>query len=695
MTRALDRLLRPASIAVIGGGAWGANIVTQCRKIGFTGQIHVVHPKKAQVAGIATVPAITDLPAPPDAAFVGVNRSLTIDAVAQLSAMGAGGAVCFASGFKEASAELSDGSDLQDALLLAAGEMPILGPNCYGFINALDGATLWPDQHGAARVDSGVAIVTQSSNIAINLTMQSRGLPMAYVVTAGNQAQTGLAEIGQALLEDPRVTALGLHIEGIGDLRAFEALALRAHEVGKPIVALKVGQSDQARAATVSHTASLAGQAAGAHALFDRLGVARVADLSSFLETLKLLHVVGPLASNRIGSMSCSGGEASLMADSALGLDLTYPALNDAQSEQLRSALGPAVALANPLDYHTYIWADLQAMQATFTAMMAGDLGLGVVVLDFPRPDRCDGAAWDIVIDAIAGAQSTSGKPVALLASLPDTLPEEVAQRCIARGILPLCDMRPALKAMEQAAWLGSNPPEGEALCLLGTPQGVATLSEAEAKAALARHGVPIPQGARARIAPDAVEAAEQLGYPVVLKSEGAAHKTEAGGVALNLRSVQDVQQAADKMGRGPFLVEQMIPVARAELLVGILRDPAHGFVMTLGAGGTLTELWQDTACLLLPASRAQINAALNSLRIAPLLRGYRGALAVDRPALIDAILHLQDYALAHADQLEELEVNPLIASETGAFAVDALIRIGTAPHPDPTIAQQKEKPCR
>ena len=222
-----------------------------------------MHPKRAELGGVATVARLEDLPAVPDAAFIGVNRHATIEAVAHLREMGAGGAVCFASGFSEAQAETGDGADLQAALLDAAGDMPVIGPNCYGFINYLDGALLWPDQHGGRRVDAGVAILTQSSNMAINITMQRRGLPLAYVATAGNQAQTRLAEIGTTLLEDDRVTALGLHVEGIGDLRAFEALAARARALGKPVVALKAGRSDQAQAAAVSHTASLTGSDAG------------------------------------------------------------------------------------------------------------------------------------------------------------------------------------------------------------------------------------------------------------------------------------------------------------------------------------------------------------------------------------------------------------------------------------------------
>ncbi|HID06473.1 MAG TPA: CoA-binding protein, partial [Armatimonadetes bacterium] len=289
MSRDLSRLLRPRSIAVIGGGAWCEQAILQCKKTDFDGNVWAVHPKAKTVAGLQAFPNLESLPGPPDAAFIGINRHATIEAVQLLAKMGAGGAVCFASGFAEASEQDQTGTQLQAELLSAAGAMPILGPNCYGFINALDGALLWPDQHGCRPQENGVAILTQSSNIAVNLTMQNRALPIAYVVACGNMAQISQAEIAMGLLDDPRVTAIGLHIEGFSDLRAWEALATKAHEKGIPLVALKVGRSEQAQAATISHTASLAGGNTGAQALLARLGIARVDSLSSLLETLKLL----------------------------------------------------------------------------------------------------------------------------------------------------------------------------------------------------------------------------------------------------------------------------------------------------------------------------------------------------------------------------------------------------------------------
>lgn len=672
--KSLKRLFRPDSIAVIGGGTWCSAVIEQCRKMGFAGDIWPVHPKAEEVAGLPAYRDIEALPFAPDASFIGINRLATIDVVKALSACGAGGAVCFASGFLEAQAEDSEGADLQQCLLEAAGDMSVLGPNCYGFINYLDGALLWPDQHGGQRVEKGVAIVTQSSNIAINLTMQKRALPLAYVVTCGNQAQTGLAEIGEALLEDDRVTVLGLHIEGFGDLRAFEALALKARQLGKQIVALKVGRSAQARAATVSHTASLAGGDAGAGALLARLGIPRLYDLPSFLETLKLMHVVGRLPSTRIATISCSGGEASLAADTAHGRGVSLPALNDRQRTDLRAALGPMVALANPLDYHTYIWRDVDAMTRAFSAMVDPQLAMTLLVVDFPRGDRCDPSDWDCVTQAAVAVRQQTGQPIAIVATLQELLPEDVAEQLLAAGVVPMLGLSEAMSAIETA---GLPLPELAHPLLLPTKShpDPDLVPEGEAKAWLARFGLRVPRSKPARSVVAARAVAADIGYPVVLKGEGIAHKTEEGAVRLNLTCGQDVSDAAVAMPTDRFLVEEMVTGAVAELLVGVVKDPAHGFVLTLAAGGTLTEIMQDSASVLLPASDAALNTALDSLRIAPLLSGYRGAPPADRAAILRAIRAVEAYVVAEAEGLEEIEINPLLCTPSDAVAADALIR--------------------
>lgn len=680
----LDRLLRPKTIAVF-GGLQAAEVIKQSQKMGFSGEIWPVHPKHDEICGLKVYRSVADLPGSPDAAFVGVNRFLTLDIVRDLREAGAGVAVCYASGFLEAGADDADGARLQEELVKAAGDMPIIGPNCYGLINYCDGALLWPDQHGGRRLgpdERGVAIITQSSNIAINMTMQTRGLPIAHVMTAGNQAQTGLPDMAIALLEDERVTALGLHIEAFQSAPKFELLAKRARELGKPIVAMKVGRSAQARAATVSHTASLAGSDAASDAFLKRLGIARVNSIASFLETLKLLHVHGPLDGNTLCSMSCSGGEASVMADSAEGRAVRFPELTSEHRARVKSTLGAFVAVANPLDYHTFIWNNEPALTETFTAMVSGGFSLSCLVLDFPRKDRCSDVDWWSTVRGFENALRTNKAKGAIVASLSENIPEEYMSGLMAKGIAPLCGITEAFDAAEAAAFIGTawKMPLAQPVAVLEEQAEARTRTpdEAEAKTLLKNAGLPVPDGQRCTTSLEAVAIANALGYPLALKALGIAHKSEQNAVRLNLKDADAVRSAADDLaGLGSGLyVERMVTGAVAELIVGIIDDPQFGPVMTLGTGGVLVELLQDTATLLLPSSREDIENALRSLRMFPLLDGYRGKPKADLNAAIDAVMGIAAFAVNNSVRIAELDINPLLVCREGdgAWIADALL---------------------
>ncbi|RWO60301.1 acetate--CoA ligase family protein [Mesorhizobium sp.] len=684
----LERLLRPRTIAVF-GGAQAAAVVAQSIKMGFAGAIWPVHPTKDEVAGRKAYRSVADLPGAPDAAFVGVNRHSTIEVVKALAERGAGGAVCFAAGFLETEAYDKHGERLQAELVAAAGQMPIIGPNCYGLINYADGALLWPDQHGGIRLAEGgrgVAIITQSSNIAINTTMQKRGLPIAFLMTAGNQAQTGLSEMALGLIEDDRVTSLGLHIEAFDSVAGFERLAARARELKKPIIAMKVGRSEQARQATVSHTASLAGSDAASGAFLKRLGIARVDSIPAFIEALKLLHVTGPLPGYRLSSMSCSGGEASVMADSAEGRWVNFPALTDTHRAHVKSTLGPLVAVANPLDYHTFIWNNEPAMTATFTAMVSGGFDLNMLVLDFPRPDRCSDTDWWTTLRAFESALKTNKAQGAIVSSLPENLPEEYTAGLMGRGMVPLFGISEAMDAAQAAAFIGWAWREPQAQPIdtsaSGAPAGDhVTPDEAEAKARLIEAGLPVPSGERAGNAVEAVISSMALGFPVALKALGVTHKSELDAVRLNLRDAESVSTAAhdlDALGTGLY-VERMVRDGVAELLVGFTRDPMFGAVMTLGTGGVLVELLRDSVTLMLPATRDDIEAALRRLKLFPLLEGYRGRPKADLAAAIEAISGIAAFVQKNAGEIEELDINPLIvcAQGKGAWIADALLVLG------------------
>ncbi len=674
----LDRLLNPRTIAVIGGKE-AERVVEQCDKLGFKGTIWPINPRRELMHGRRCLRSLDDLPETPDAVYVAVNRQMSISMVKQLSAMGAGGAVCYAAGFAEADQESAGSGDLQHQLVHAAGAMPIIGPNCYGFVNALQGVALWPDQHGAVSCAKGVAILTQSSNIAINLSMQRRGLPVAALMTVGNQAQQGISKLGLGWLEDPRITALGLHIEGLDDVKAFEALARRARELRKPIVVLKVGRSEQARAAALTHTASLAGSDAAHDALFERLGVARVDSLETLLETLKLLHAGGVPSGGELLSLSCSGGEASLMADAAQGRRVAYRPFQSEEAAGLKAELGEIVTVANPLDYNTFIWGDWEAMQRMYMRALEPQFDLAILVNDYPRSDRCDDADWRSALEAFISAVKATGARAANVASLAETMPEDIAALLFDAGIAPLCGLENAIAAAEASAQIAANWDQdlpSDLLAPTADCQRRVTLDELASKAELAAAGLVTPKGVEVTDMAGLETAFGELKFPLAIKALGIAHKSDVGAVRLGVESTADAVMALQSLARHSdrFLVEEMAPPPQAELLVGVTRDPVCGLVLTFGAGGVLTELLDDTANLLLPCTEQDIRGGLARLKIGKLLEGFRDNEAADIDALIANILCIAKYAVDHAETLEELDVNPLFATQFGSVAVDALI---------------------
>jgi acetate---CoA ligase (ADP-forming) len=677
----LRRLLQPRSIALF-GRAPCAQVIRQCRQIGFEGDLWPVHPSLPELEGHRVYPSIDALPGAPDAAFVAVNREATVQVVAELARRGAGGAVCYASGFAESGAA---GERLQRQLTRAAAGMAVMGPNCHGFLNCLDGVALWPEPHGAVRSGHGVALLTQSGNIALNLTMQTRALPLAYVVTLGNQADIALGDALEALLEDDRVTAIGLHVEGLADPARFFRAASQARVRRIPIIVLKSGRCELSAQLAVGHTASLAAADDVADSFFTRCGVVRVQTLPALLETLKLVHVHGPLSGRDIASMSSSGGEAGLVADAAAARRLRFPAFTPAQSQQLTAALPALAQPTNPLDYHNFNWGDEVALTSIYAAVMEAGFDLTLLVLDFPRADRCSGAGFDSAVGALCAASVRSGARAALVSTLPETLPEARARALMQAGIAPLCGLEDALSAIDAAARLQElwqSPAQEPFLHTAVAADPERLLSEWESKRALAACGLTIPRGLRVATASQATAAAATIGYPVAVKSVGRdiAHKTEIGAVQLNLADASAVHAAAvQQLTRhgAQLLVEEMIDDAVAELIIGLGRDPVFGLYLLIGSGGVLAELVRDRRILLLPAAGADIAAAIDSLAAGALLRGYRARAIGDIEAAVEAVLAMQRFALQAPERLLELDINPLLVRPRGhgAVAADAMIR--------------------
>lgn len=671
----LERLLRPETVAMVGGDLLG-QLVASCRKMGFSGEIWPVNPHRDRLAGLECFSGLGDLPSPPDAVFLAVNRNRTIEAVAALARMGAGSAVCYASLFAEQGEE---GAELERRLVEAAGEMPLLGPNCYGLINAVDRVALWPDLSGCVPVEEGVALISQSGNVGLNMSFQRRQLPISHLVSVGNQAVLGIEDVMAELLEDPRVKGIGLFLEAVRNPDLFLTVARRALSARIPVVALLVGKSRRGAEIARSHTASMSGMADAYRALFDRGGVIGVTTIPELLETLGVMVGTGPLAGDRIVSMSCSGGEASYVADLSEGRGLNFAPLPSEQAGRIDRILEGRVAVGNPLDYHTFIWDDRTRLKQLFGEVIAGPQDATMLVLDLPEAEG-DFSAFRKTAQAMIAARSGSGRPALVVSGLPENLSAPLAQELAAGGVTPVRGIEEALAGLEAAArWgesvYGAPPPYPAAVP--PPPAEVIHLNEVQAKARLRSWGAPVPRGGVA-VAEEVGAMADTIGYPLVVKALGFDHKTERGGVRLGIRTPGDLDEAVSVMSeqyQGFFLVEEMVGDVVAELLVGVRRQWPVGWLVTLGAGGVLAELVEDLVHFLAPVDPGEVREALLKLQVGRLLAGYRGQAAADLDACVTTVGALVNGVLGDGDVVE-MEVNPLLATVSGAVVADALLSV-------------------
>jgi acetyl-CoA synthetase len=678
---ALQRLLAPRSIALI-GGAWADAALAASRVMGYAGEVWRIHPTRASSPAQHYFRSVDELPAAPDAAFVAApNRELPAIAAA-LARRGAGGFVCFAAGFSETATD--EGERLTRELLAGAGELPFFGPNCYGFVNFFEGVALWPDQLVGKQRERGVALICQSGTIALNLLFNDRSLPIGYVLTVGNQTRLAAEDLIEQMCADERVTAIGLYLEGIRDAARFADAAARARAAGKPIALIKTGRTAAATRTVRTHTGALAGADAAFDAFCRQAGIARCESLATLCETLKIFHAGGPLAGRRVLAMGASGGDMAMTADAARHLELDFVPFPPEAVARLQELLSDRVQVSNPFDFHTHVWFDYPRQRAMFgIAQRAGFDVVGFLV-DCPPESAADDSSYVRVIEEFAAALPGSKARGAVICSLPESLSAATREKCFAAGVVPLQGQREALEALDLAGAVGETWARGAAVQLCrprAVPQTGRSLGEHQAKQALAAFGVPVPRASLVA-ARDAADAAAALGFPVVIKAASNAleHKSEVGGVVLNVRSAAEAAAAAHRLAAlsDALLVEEMIGDGVAEILVGMTVDPQFGQLLVLGAGGVLTELLRDSVTLLPPFTAASVTAALGRLRVARLLAGHRGSPPGDVGALVEAALACTRYARANLEHLAELDLNPVIVRPQGlgAVAVDALIRL-------------------
>ncbi len=682
----LSRLLHPRTIAVVGAtdrdGSYAGETLLNLRRLGYPGTVWGVNPGRSEAHGVPCFPTLADLPEPADAVVVAIPAAGVPAAVEQAGASGCGGAVVYGAGF----GEIADGAELERELEAAAAlhGLPVCGPNGNGIVAIRDRVALWGD--ALRPLEPGrVALVSQSGNVAVNALATRRGLRLHTVVSCGNAVSLDPARWVAALAEEDEVGSIALYLEADGDGELLcEALA-RCAERGVGVAVLKVGASAAGAVAAAAHTGAVAGDQRVFRALVEEAGAAWAEDVHELLELAKTLAVPGarPAGGGGLGVLTCSGGDSALAADECERIGLALPPLDPDTGVRLRELLPSAATVGNPLDYTALIWGESDTLR-DIVATTGADPGIDQLLVLYDQPGGIDGAAdasWSAVREGILAGAAASEVPVALASTLPELLDDEAAARFAAAGVPPVAGLRTGLACVAALRGAPADPARlreigAAAGRVAGRPSADGWLAEHEAKHLLRAARLPVVEGRLVGDEDDAAAALAELGGPVALKLSGAGllHKSELGGLALDLRSEDDVRTAHRRLAGLPVdgasvLAELMSPPG-VELLVSARSDgvvPA----LVVGLGGIWTEAYDDVAIVPLPAGPDRVEAALRRLRGAGVLTGGRGRAPVDLSAIAELASGVGELVLD--GELRLIELNPVIAHAGGPVVVDAV----------------------
>ncbi|MBP6900274.1 MAG: acetate--CoA ligase family protein [Burkholderiaceae bacterium] len=695
---ALHPFFHPRSIAIIGASSdperIGGRPLRFLIEAGFAGAIYPVNTSgHAELQGRRAWRSVLDIGEPIDHAIVAVPLPAVEQAVADCARQGVKAVQVFTAGFAEAGPE---GAALQRRLVeIARGAgMRLIGPNALGLIHPASGlfATFSTLLNGLKPGAGCIGLATQSGAFgsASYGAAALRGLGLSVAVATGNEADVDVAECIAYLAQDPDTRVICTALEACRDGTALRAALLAAADAGKPVVVMKIGRSALGAAAAATHTGGLAGNDAVFDAVIEECGAVRASSIDEMLDiaqffstgqaaaTLPNFLPTGP----RIGVVTGSGGIGVLIADEAEPLGLSLPPLPEAAQRSLREVL-PFVTPANPYDTTAQVTSVPQGIERTVEAMLAHG-GCDTVIAYLAHaglsPQRFAGT--ETALADLARQYPQQRLMVVMLAT------PEVQQRLAEAGVVVFADASRAVRALG-AAWALRQ--RRAALHRVAPPQAAReplpeVATEASAKACLAAAGLPVPAEHACATREAAVRAADTLGYPVVAKilSAHIPHKTEVGGVMLNLADAAAVASAFDELLRRAarhrpdaridgVLIAPMLS-GGVETIAGVIVDPAFGPMLMFGLGGIATELFRDVAFASAPLTQARAQALISATRAGQLLAGWRGAPPADRDALADALVKLSEFAAAHAHELAAVDINPLVVRERGCACLDAVI---------------------
>ncbi|HEY2053881.1 MAG TPA: acetate--CoA ligase family protein [Solirubrobacterales bacterium] len=685
----LTPLLRPRSVAVVGAndrpGSYGDVIFRNLAAAGFEGAVWGVNPKRDEVHGRPCVPRVADLPEPVDAVVVAIPAAACAPVVIEAGERGCGGAIVLAAGFGETAAGRPLEAELREAATRVG--LPLCGPNGNGVVSAAARAPLWGDS--VERLTPGpVAVITQSGNFGVNALGSDRRIGFHTVVSTGNGAVLEPSDWLEALAATEGVGSIALMLESDGDGAHLARALADCAERGIGVAVLKVGSSEGGARAAGAHTGALGGDQRVFAALLEEAGAARASEPSELLELARALAVPAarPSRHGGLAILTCSGGDSGVAADLAEARGLELPELSPATRERLAAVLPSAATVGNPLDYTSMLWDDHAALEEV-AAAVSSDPAIDQLLLLFDQPRGLDpeiAADWERVKRALLAGAARGDAATILGSTLPDLLDPDGAAELAAAGVATAAGLGAAIACAAALRTPLADPARLREIAAAmeparGNQSRDGRLGEAEAKRLLAAGGLDVPEGAAAGDIAGAVDAAREVGVPVVLKlsSPSLLHKSEAGALALDLRDEDEVREAAARLLALPEAADATLLVERmagegVELIFAVRRDGVVSALL-VGIGGIWAEVLDDVAIVPLPASPARVERALCGLRAAPLLTGARGGPTVDLAAAARFGSRLGELALEH--DLDLLEVNPALASPRACVALDAIAR--------------------
>lgn len=687
-------MLCPQSVAIVGASeksGFGRYTTDNILKGDLGDHVYLVHPKYTEVFGHKCYRSLADIGKPVDLVVLCTPMKTVNGLLREAAAVGARAAVVFASGYSEAGEE---GKAAQRELVEIAEEydMAVCGPNCGGFINNEKGIFAFGLRMEERKQKGNIGLVSQSGQICSMLATVPY-LHFSYLISSGNNAVVGVEDYLDYLVDNDETKVIAVYLEGIRKPAQFVSILAKAARKRKPIIALKVGASDKARQTATAHTGSLAGSDRTFNALFQKYGVIRVDDMEDLMETCLLFSILDKkVTSERIAICNVSGGEAAISADSCQRQGVELGDYTEDTVEIIKSRLPDFASINNPLDMTSALVRDHDNYRAAVGALMA-EKGVGLIAMGHNPPEKVAEQDRKIdfgLADNLIEINRTGTKPIVILSGFSRKRDPEL-RACYAQNhIAMLENPKYGLAAIRRYIQFCTYDPEKRTLDH-AIPEKTENekreiLSEHESKELLIRYGIPVPKEIMAADEKELKQAVREIGFPVALKISSAdiPHKTDIGGVRLNIQSEEEAVKAfheilANVKKHVPeariegVLVAQMLPKG-TEMILGVHKDAQFGPMVLIGFGGVFVEIFKDSALYPAPFGYDEAMEMIRSLKTYPLLAGYRGSAPLDMDALAKMLVRLGDLAVEQKNVISELDINPVFVYESGVYAADALI---------------------